>query len=95
MLENAAPTADGVIHVYLAGNNSARPSTSLGELRNDLRAMNSGKGISDVQARAGELCGSGWSGYHSGVFRGDEPRLRARMADLGETAVDLNDCLLF
>ena len=55
-------TADGVIHVYLAGNNSARPSTSLGELRNDLRAMNSGKGIpSDVSRRGLARCAKGWS----------------------------------
>jgi oxazoline/thiazoline synthase len=93
MLENAAPTPDGVIHVYLAGNNSARPSKTLGQLRNDLRAMNSGKGTADVQARASALCEA--LERYSGVFRGDEPRQRARMAELGDAAIALNDCLLF
>jgi ribosomal protein S12 methylthiotransferase accessory factor len=93
MLERAAPDGDGVLHVYVAGTNSARPSTTLGQLRGDLRTMNSGKGTSDVQARASALC-EGLERY-SGVFRGDEPRRRARMADLGGAAVPLGDCLLF
>jgi ribosomal protein S12 methylthiotransferase accessory factor len=93
MLERAAPSTDGVIHVYVAGNNSARPSTSLGEFRSDLRTMNSGKGTSDVQSRAGALCEA--LERYSGVFRGDEPRQRARMTELGGAALPLNDCLLF
>jgi ribosomal protein S12 methylthiotransferase accessory factor len=92
LLERAAPAGAGILHVYFAGNNSARPSTSLGQLRGDLRTMNAGKGTSDVQARASALC-EGLERY-SGVFRGDEPRRRARLADLGG-AVAPNDCLLF
>jgi ribosomal protein S12 methylthiotransferase accessory factor len=93
MLERAAPANDGVLHVYLAGSNSSRPSRTLGQLRNDLRTMNAGKGTSDVQARASALC-EGLERY-SGVFRGDEPRRRTRQAELGDAAVPLNDCLLF
>jgi ribosomal protein S12 methylthiotransferase accessory factor len=93
MLERAAPASDGVLHVYLAGNNSSRPSRSLGELRADLRTMNAGKGTSDVQARASALC-EGLERY-SGIFRGDEPRRWARLTELGGAAVPLDDCLLF
>jgi ribosomal protein S12 methylthiotransferase accessory factor len=93
MLEPASPDSNGVMHVYVAGNNAARPSTTLGQLRGDLRTMNAGKGTSDAQARASALC-EGLERY-SGVFRGDEPRRRARQADLGGAAVALNDCLLF
>jgi ribosomal protein S12 methylthiotransferase accessory factor len=93
VLEQAASAEGGVLHVYFAGNNCARPSRSLGELRADLRTMNAGKGTSDVQARASALC-EGLERY-SGVFRGDEPRRRARLAELGGAAVPLNDCLLF
>jgi ribosomal protein S12 methylthiotransferase accessory factor len=93
MVERAAPAVDGVLHVYFAGNNSARPSRSLGELRADLRTMNAGKGTSDVQARTSALC-EGLERY-SGIFRGDEPRRRARMAELGAAVVLLGDCLLF
>jgi ribosomal protein S12 methylthiotransferase accessory factor len=93
VLERAAPESGGVLHVYMAGSNSARPSRSLGQLRADLRTMNAGKGTSDVQARASAL-GEGLERY-SGVFRGDEPRRAARQANLGGAAVPLNDCLLF
>jgi ribosomal protein S12 methylthiotransferase accessory factor len=93
LLERAAPASDGVLHVYVAGNNSARPFRTLGQLRSDLRTMNAGKGTSDVQARASALC-EGLERY-SGVFRGDEPRRRARLADLGGAGIPLNDCLLF
>jgi ribosomal protein S12 methylthiotransferase accessory factor len=93
LLERAAPASDGVLHVYVAGTNSARPSRTLGQLRSDLRTMNAGKGTGDVQARASALC-EGLERY-SGVFRGDEPRRRARQAELGGAAVPLNDCLLF
>jgi ribosomal protein S12 methylthiotransferase accessory factor len=93
LLERAAPDGDGVLHVYVAGSNSARPSRTLGQLRSDLRTMNAGKGTGDVQARVSALC-EGLERY-SGVFRGDEPRRRARLHELGGAAVPLNDCLLF
>ena len=81
MLERVAPAGDGVLHVYVAGSNMARPHQDLAHLRGDLRSMNAGKGTSDVQARASGLC-EGLERY-SGVFRGDEPRRRARLARAG------------
>jgi oxazoline/thiazoline synthase len=93
LLERADTAGDGVLHVYVAGNNLARPHQNLAQLRGDLRSLNAGKGTSDVQAQASGLC-EGLERY-SGVFRGDEPRRRARMRELGETAVALGDCLLF
>jgi ribosomal protein S12 methylthiotransferase accessory factor len=84
---------DGVLHVYVAGTNRARPHQNLAHLRGDLRTLNAGKGTSDVQARASALC-EGLERY-SGVFRGDEPRRRARPRELGGSAVPLGDCLLF
>jgi ribosomal protein S12 methylthiotransferase accessory factor len=93
MLERAAPAGDDVLHVYVAGGNVARQHRDLARLRGDLRSMNSGKGTSDVQARASGLC-EGLE-RHSAVFRGDEPRRRARMCELGGAAIPLGDCLLF
>jgi ribosomal protein S12 methylthiotransferase accessory factor len=93
MLERVGPERDGAFHVYLAGNNLARGHASLNQLRGDLRNMSSGKGASDAQARASGLC-EGLERY-SGVFRGDEPRRRARAEELGGSAPQLNDCLLF
>jgi ribosomal protein S12 methylthiotransferase accessory factor len=84
---------DGVLHVYVAGSNRARPHQNLAQLRCDLRTMSAGKGTGDAQARASGLC-EGLERY-SGVFRGDEPRRRARRSELGAAAVSLADCLLF
>jgi ribosomal protein S12 methylthiotransferase accessory factor len=93
MLEPVAPDNDGVVHVYIAGNNMARPHQNLAQLRGDLRCMNAGKGTSNVQARASGLC-EGLERY-SGIFRGDEPRRRARLRELGGAAIPPGDCLLF
>jgi ribosomal protein S12 methylthiotransferase accessory factor len=93
MLERAAPADNAVMHVYVAGNNLARPHRDLAHLRGNLRHLSSGKGTNDRQARASGLC-EGLERY-SGVFRGDEPRRRARMKKLGDAALGLADCLLF
>jgi ribosomal protein S12 methylthiotransferase accessory factor len=84
---------DGVVHVYLSGANSARRAHSLRGLRADLRSSNCGKGTTDLQAKASALC-EGLERY-SGVFRGDEPLRRARLADLDGAGIPPNDCLLF
>jgi bacteriocin biosynthesis cyclodehydratase domain-containing protein len=93
VLERVGVSGDGALHVYLAGHNLARRHRSLDHLRGDLRNMSAGKGVGDLQARASGLC-EGLERY-SGVFRGDEPRRRARLRDLGPAALHPNDCLLF
>jgi bacteriocin biosynthesis cyclodehydratase domain-containing protein len=95
MLERVSRNGDGdgALNVYLAGHNLARRHRDLSHLRFDLRNMSSGKGASDVQARASGLC-EGLERY-SGVFRGDEPRRAARLADLGDAAIHPHDLLLF
>ncbi len=93
MLERDGSGSDGVMHVYLSGHNSARRARSLLGLRADLRSSNCGKGTTDAQAKASALC-EGLERY-SGSFRGDEPRRRARLADLGDAGIAPNTCLLF
>ncbi len=93
MLERVRVAADGAMHVYLAGRNLARGHRSLEHLRGDLRNMSSGKGVTDAQAHASGLC-EGLERY-SGVFRGDEPRKRARLRDLGSIATHPNACGLY
>jgi ribosomal protein S12 methylthiotransferase accessory factor len=93
MLERVGTSGDGILHVYLAGNNVSRAHHDIGHLRSDLRTMNAGKGTSDAQARASGLC-EGLERY-SGVFRGDEPRRRARLRELEGSAIRPGDCLLF
>jgi ribosomal protein S12 methylthiotransferase accessory factor len=93
MLERDGPDGEGVLHVYLAGHNAARRSRGLRGLRSDLRSCSCGKGATDAQARASALC-EGLERY-SAVFRGDEPRRTARLAELGDAAVHPNACTLF
>ncbi len=87
------PAGDGVLHVYLSGHNAARTARNWAGLRRDLRSATCGKGTTDAQAKAGALCEA--LERYSTVFRGDEPRRRARMADLEGAGVHLHDCLLF
>ncbi|MBI4862977.1 MAG: TOMM precursor leader peptide-binding protein [Candidatus Riflebacteria bacterium] len=93
MLERDGPDRDGVMHVYLAGHNAARHPRSWGGLKGDLRSMSCGKGTTDVQAKASALC-EGLERYSS-VFRGDEPRRRARLGDLGDAGIHPNACMLY
>jgi ribosomal protein S12 methylthiotransferase accessory factor len=84
---------DGLINVYGAGHNFARRQGSLAELKANLRSNCAGKGVSDLQARASGLCEA--LERYCGVFRGDEPRTRARLRDLGDCALHPNACMLY
>jgi ribosomal protein S12 methylthiotransferase accessory factor len=88
-----SPNGDGVVHVYGSGYNPARAAGDLLRLRGDLRSCSSGKGSTDVQARAGSLCEA--LERLSGCFRGDEPRRTARLAELGDAALHPNACMLY
>jgi ribosomal protein S12 methylthiotransferase accessory factor len=92
-LERAGTSHDGVIHAYVAGDNLARPPRTFGMLREGLRSRTGGKGASDAQARASALCEA--LERYSGVFHGDEPRRRARLAELGDAAIHPNACMGF
>jgi ribosomal protein S12 methylthiotransferase accessory factor len=58
-----------------------------------LHGGSSGKGKHSMQARAGALCES--IERYSGLFQGDEARLRARCKDLETAAIHPNACMLF
>jgi ribosomal protein S12 methylthiotransferase accessory factor len=92
-LEKCAPTDDGVMHVYVSGNNAARGPQNLMGLKTDLRHSSAGKGISEVQAKASALCEA--LERYSGIFRGDEPRRVASFEELGDDAIHPNRCMLF
>lgn len=89
---NGAPR-DGVMHAYVAGANLSRSPRTLDMLREGLRSRTGGKGASDAQARASALCEA--LERYSGVFRGEEPRRQARLAELGDSAIHPNACMGF
>jgi ribosomal protein S12 methylthiotransferase accessory factor len=84
---------DDAVNVYVAGHNFARRQGSLAELKKNLRSDCAGKGVSDGQARASGLCEA--LERYCGVFRGEEPRIRARLRDLGDLALHPNVCMLY
>ncbi|HEX3760038.1 MAG TPA: TOMM precursor leader peptide-binding protein [Kofleriaceae bacterium] len=76
---------DGTAPIFDAGHNLARHGDDLTVLKQAFRSRSGGKGASAVQARASGLCEA--IERHSGVFRGDEARRRARIGELGGAAV--------
>ena len=78
---------------YVADHNLAHVDEDLFFLEQGQRSHSGGKGKTDAQARASAL-GEAIERY-SGLFQGDEARVRARMADLGEAAIHPNRHMLF
>lgn len=76
---------DGVAPIVDAGHNLARQGDDLTVLKQSFRSRSGGKGATAAQARASGLCEA--IERHSGVFRGDEARRRARLAELGGDAI--------
>ena len=94
ILERFHSSGDGVVHVYGAGQNFARRQGSIAAIRKGLRSQSSGKGTSDVQARASGLCEA--LERYCGYFRGDEPRtVPCRFDQLGEAAIHPNACMQY
>jgi len=93
MLEPANASDRDVMPVFVSGHNITRVPKHLGSLRFDLRNSNCGKGTNELQAKAGALCEA--LERTSCIFRGDEPRRTASLAELGDTAIHPNACMLF
>jgi ribosomal protein S12 methylthiotransferase accessory factor len=92
-LERISPPHTDVVHAYAASHNWATQPDSLAFLKRSLRSRSGGKGQTDEQAKAGAIA-EAFERY-SGVFRGDEIRRRATLAQMGSSAVHPNDCMLF
>jgi oxazoline/thiazoline synthase len=79
-----ASADSGTLNVFVA-----RHNFTIGDQTRPGRSF--GKGLTAAQARTGALCEA--LERYCGVFRGDEPLLRAAFRDLGEEAVHPNACL--
>jgi ribosomal protein S12 methylthiotransferase accessory factor len=84
---------DAVMHAYTAGHNFAVNYDGLAFLRRSLRMRSGGKGRTDAEARVGAICEA--LERYSGVYRGDEPQVRARYRDVAGEALHPNDVMLF
>jgi ribosomal protein S12 methylthiotransferase accessory factor len=84
---------DDQLHVYVAGHAMAGRADNLDKLRFVLMNKSGGKGASLNQARASGLCEA--LERVSGCYQGDEIRMQATFAELGDRAIHPNACLLF
>jgi ribosomal protein S12 methylthiotransferase accessory factor len=84
---------DEFVKCYLAGHNFAKRATDLGSLRSGMRSQSSGKGMTDVQARASAM-GEAIE-RHCGMYQGDEPKIKASFDQLGADAIAPNACQLY
>ncbi len=85
-------TGAPAIHAVSAGPIVALRYRGLDGLRAGLASTNAGKGTTRLRARVSAL-GEALE-RHSGVYQGDEPRIRSRLAEL-EGAIDPNRCMHF
>ena len=80
------------VHTYSAIH-AFGSSSSLGNLRKSLRHKSGGKGKTDRQSQASGFCEA--IERYSGIYQGDEPKLSAKLAELGDRVIHPEQCLLF
>lgn len=81
-----------LIHNYSAIH-SFGAAKSLSALRRSLRQKSGGKGKSDRQSQASGFCEA--IERYSGIFQGDEPRIKSTLAELGDKGIHPGKCLHF
>ncbi|AVH63626.1 MULTISPECIES: TOMM precursor leader peptide-binding protein [unclassified Nostoc] len=82
-----------LIHVYVAPHQFSENLNSHERLRGSLHNASAGKGKTDSQSKASGLCEA--LERYSGIFTGDEYRIKATFEQLGEFAIHPNACLLY
>lgn len=78
---------------FRSGANQAAGACRVAGLRSALRVENGGKGTTPLQAEVGALCEA--LERHSGIYAGDERRVRGSLRSLGERALHPNSSLLY
>ncbi|MBW4548529.1 MAG: TOMM precursor leader peptide-binding protein [Symplocastrum torsivum CPER-KK1] len=82
---------NNLIHVYTASHLNRKSSNNLVELRQNLSSNSAaGKGKTDSQSKASCLCEA--LERYSGIFTGNEYRLKGTYAQLESIAIHPNDC---
>ncbi len=80
-------------HTYIAKHHFVTIFDDLDNLRKNLGGRSSGKGRTDIQARASGFCEA--IERYSGVFQGDEIRIASSYQQMGEQAIHPNSCMNF
>lgn len=92
-LSSVTESSSGVTHAYSAGHNFAVIGDNMAMLKRNLRGQSGGKGRTDIQARVSGLAEA--IERYSGVWRGDEPVVRASYDDLTQRRVHMHDVMRF
>jgi bacteriocin biosynthesis cyclodehydratase domain-containing protein len=95
LISELAPvrTLDKTARVYVAGHNFALRFNSIKALSNSLRSKSSGKGKTEMQAKASALCEA--LERYSMIFQGNESTLYTSYDTLQSKAIHPNKCMLF
>ncbi|MDD1530450.1 adenylate cyclase [Bradyrhizobium sp. WBOS7] len=91
-LTRISDPANHLVHTYRSSHSRGTVG-SLRGLRRILRHTSSGKGKTSEQARASGLCEA--IERYSFIYQGDEPRINATLAEMGENALRPECCLQF
>ncbi|HIK05205.1 MAG TPA: TOMM precursor leader peptide-binding protein [Trichormus sp. M33_DOE_039] len=84
---------NGLTHTYIAKHHFQSLFDDLASLRQNIGGRSAGKGRTDTQAKASGFCEA--IERYSGVFQGDEIRLKSSYEQLNEKAIHPNDCMNF
>jgi bacteriocin biosynthesis cyclodehydratase domain-containing protein len=87
------PGNQGIAHVYIAGHNSALTMRGLDFLKQSLRNVSAGKGVSKAQAKTSALCEA--LERYSGEFTGTEVHRTASFRELAPDAIHPNSVMRF
>ncbi|HNY10757.1 MAG TPA: TOMM precursor leader peptide-binding protein [Candidatus Wallbacteria bacterium] len=90
-LVKAESGSDGILNVYFAGQNSAMRNNNIMALQKNLRSMSAGKGITEIAAKTGALCEA--IERYSGLYNGNEPKIKTSYSKIKDQAVLPNDCM--
>ncbi|MDY6805960.1 MAG: TOMM precursor leader peptide-binding protein [Cyanobacteriota bacterium] len=92
-LEKLPYDCNGLVHIYTAKHHCASTFDDLDNLKKNMGGRSSGKGRTDAQARASGF-GEAVERY-SGIFQGDEIRIKNSYRGLGDRAIHPNACMNF
>lgn len=92
-LEKLPYDCNGLAHIYTAKHHWASMFDDLEDLQKNIGGRSSGKGRTDVQARASGFCEA--IERYSGIFQGDEVRIESSYQKLGDRAIHPNACMHF
>ncbi len=87
------PSQSSSMHIYLAQLGGHVGHLEKHAIYNNLRMVGGGKGRSEAQAKTSCLCES--IERYSGIYQGDEPKIKASLASLNEEAIHPESFLLF